>query len=194
MSGSKQGWTVSANRVAGETKSSIREPFFKRMLRKVFPDQRKELRVAGPPLRGYLGTAHGSRPFEVGDVSLGGFSLVTQERWLPGTEMPITLERMNVAEGEPRDRFTVQATAVRWTEDGVGFSIVLFEEESQAVFGNPLQVHWVSRQEMKLFLDRLKAPETMVTTAPGQVTSDGDLSLREALHARFHVSPHTAGD
>jgi hypothetical protein len=137
----------------------------------------------------------GSRAFEVGDVSLGGFSLVTQERWLPGTEMPITLERMNVEDGQPEDRFTVQATVVRWTEEGVAFSIVLFEEESNAVFDNPLHVMWASKLEMKQFLDRLKDPEKSGMVVAGQkAPSSEESSLQAAFSARFHVSPHAAGD
>jgi len=194
MNGSERVGKVSAVGIADEGKGGVRESFFKRVLRKVFPDQRKQSRFAGPPLIGYLGTARGSRPFEVGDVGLGGFRLVTEERWEPGTEMPITLERMNVEEGQPEDRYTVQATAVRWTEDGVGFSIVLFEEDSNAVADNPLQVCWASRQEMKLFLDRLKAPEE-TKSAPGRQTQTAEESvLQAAFSARFHVSPHTAGD
>ena len=195
MNGSKQVWKAPATEIADEAKSSVKESLFKWMLRKVFPDQRKQRRFSEPPLLGYLGTMRGSRPFEVGDVGLGGFSLVTQERWEPGTEMPITLERMNVEEGQPEDRFTVQATAVRWTEDGVAFSIVLFEDESNAVCDNPLQVYWASRQEMKQFLDRLKNGAEMKTASGDrQPASVEDTSLQAAFHAQFHVSPHTAGD
>jgi len=96
MSRNEQAWNVSAIEIAEESKRSVTESLFKRMLRKIFPDQRKQERMAAPPLMGYLGTMQGSRPFEVGDVSLGGFSLVTEERWEPGTEMPITLRRSNV--------------------------------------------------------------------------------------------------
>src|SRR3569833_1248521 len=195
MNGIEQTWNASATRIADETKTGIKESLFKRMLRKMFPDQRKQSRFAGPPLIGYLGTVRGSRPFEVGDVGLGGFSLVTEERWEPGTEMPITLQRMNVEEGEPEERFTVQATAIRWTEDGVAFSIVLFEEDSNAVADNPLQVCWASRQEMKLFLERLKGPEEMRAAAQERQTQSAEEgALQAALNARFRVSAHTAGD
>ena len=186
---------ISGTEFADESKSNLKESLFKRMLRFVFPDQRKQSRFAGPPLMAYLGTMRGSRPFEVDDVGLGGFRLLTAERWEPGTEMPITLERMNVEEGEPEDRFTVQATVIRWTEDGVAFSIVLFEEESNAVFDNPLHISWASREDMKLFLNRLKSPqEMMAPTADRETTSAGERSMRPGFAAGFHVSPHTAGD
>lgn len=195
MSTSEQTWKASGIEIADRAKGGVKESLFKRLLRKIFPDQRTETRCPAPPLMGYLGTMQGSRPFEVGDVSLGGFSLITEERWAAGTEMPITLRRSNVPAKLPADVFTVQATVVRWTEEGVAFSIVLFEEESAAVSGNPLQVFWASRQEMKLFLERLKNPEEMKNQGTDrQPKKVEESSLQAAFNARFHVSPHTAGD
>ena len=189
-------WKSSASEHSNETEGgNARESLFKRMLRIVFPDQRRQPRYPDPPLVGYLGTMRGSRPFAVGDVGLGGFSLVTGERWEPGTEMPITLERMHGAESEPVDRFTVQATAVRWTEDGVAFSIVLFEDESNAVFDNPLQSAWASREDMKLFLERLKSPEEMKASgAVREPVNVVEKPVQAGFGGRLQVSPHTAGD
>ena len=103
----------------------LTESLFKRILRRVFPDQRKQRRHPVPPLVGYLGTAHSSKPYELGDISLTGFCLLTDERWIPGTEMPITFKRTNLPPENDLDCFTVQATVVRCGKDGIGFSIVL---------------------------------------------------------------------
>jgi hypothetical protein len=130
---------------------------WKGLLRLVFPDERKQERLPMPPLVGYLGTAWASKPYELGDISLTGFRLLTSERWLTGTEMPITLQRTNLPSKDNKDSFTVQATVVRWDEEGVGFSIVLSEEESNAAHGNPLSVKWMTRPKMMQFLDQLKA-------------------------------------
>lgn len=134
----------------------LTESLFKRILRRVFPDQRRQQRQPVPPLVGYLGTARASKPYDLGDISLTGFCLLTDERWIPGTEMPITLQRTNLPAENDFDCFTVQATVVRCGEDGVGFSIVLTEEDSMAAYGNPLRVKWVTRLEMEQFLKRLK--------------------------------------
>jgi hypothetical protein len=135
----------------------LADSLWKRLLSLIFPDQRKQERLPMPPLVGYLGTASASKPYELGDISLTGFRLLTGERWLPGTEMPITLQRTNLpAEGDSVS-FTVQSTVVRWDQEGVGFSILLSEEESNAAHGNPLHVKWITRREMVQFLDRLKA-------------------------------------
>jgi hypothetical protein len=135
----------------------LTESLWKRMLRRMFPDQRRQERLPTPPLVGYLGIAGASKPYDVGDISLTGFCLLTGERWVAGTEMPITLRRTNLPCPDDHECFTVQATVVRCDGDGVGFSIVLSEEESKAVRGNPLRVKWMSRPEMEQFLGFLKA-------------------------------------
>lgn len=129
---------------------------FDRILRKIFPDERKNERHSGPPLVGHLGMVHTSKPYEVADISISGFCLLTDERWEPGTEMPITLRRTDLPEGIEGEGFTVQATVVRSEGRRVGFSIALVEKESLAVSGNPLHVRWITRAEMQDFLDRLK--------------------------------------
>ena len=157
--------TIELRRVA----CHLTESLFKRILRAVFPDQRKDDRHLEPPLVGYLGTLQGSKPYEIGDISLSGFCLLTDERWEAGTEMPVTLQRKSLPDGDKFETFTVQATVVRCGEDGVGFSIVLVEDESQAAYGNPLRVRWVTRLEMEQFLKSLKEqPVAGVPAEAGQ--------------------------
>lgn len=136
----------------------LTESLLKRVLRKIFPDQRKHERIPVPPLVGYLGSVQASKPYELADISTSGFCMLTDERWTPGTEMPITLQMSNVPGESDRECFTVQATVVRSGKDGVGFSILLSENESNAAYGNPLQVRWISRGEMEMFVKRLKEP------------------------------------
>lgn len=136
----------------------LTESLLKRVLRKIFPDQRRHERVPVPPLVGYLGSVQASKPYELADISTSGFCMLTDERWTPGTEMPITLQMSNVTGAGDPECFTVQATVVRSGNDGVGFSILLSEEESNAAYGNPLQVRWISKSEMELFVKRLKEP------------------------------------
>ena len=136
-----------------------------RMLRRVFPDQRRTERHAEPPLVGHLGMAHTSKPYEVTDISVSGFCLQTDERWECGTEMPITLRRTDLPEGTEPESFTVQATVLRYGPEGVAFSIALSEDESQAVADNPLPVRWISKPEMQEFLNRMKETPADETTA-----------------------------
>ena len=172
-------------------KCVVTESLFKRLLRKVFPDQRKQERIPVPPLVGYLGTMQGTRPFEIGDISLSGFCLLTEERWTSGTEMPVTLRRTDVEGGlSDQDVFTVQATVVRSAENGVGFSIVLSEEESNAVHGNTLRVKWASRSEMERFLKRLKGEVEAVPSATTETRPEPELG--ESLKAAFDAGRQTA--
>jgi hypothetical protein len=72
------------------------------------------------------------------------------------------------------ENFTVQATVVRCGDGGVGFSIVLSEDDSKAMYGNPLQIRWVSRLEMESFLKGLKEqPPADDLQGAGQTQSAG---------------------
>jgi hypothetical protein len=134
------------------------DTLLKRMLRLIFPDQRKHERHLVPPLVGYLGAVRAaSRPYALADISLSGFCMLTDERWTPGTEMPVTLQQVKLPGNNP-ECFTVQATVARCGSDGVGFSMVLCEEDSGAAHGNPLQARWISRPEIQQLLNRLKEP------------------------------------
>jgi len=147
--------------VIGQSTRSLLE----RILRRVFPDQRKNERHLEPPMVGHLGMAHTSKPYELADISVSGFCLLTDERWERGTEMPITLRRTDLPKGKEPEIFTVQATVVRYEKRGVAFSIALSEEESKAVSGNPLNVRWITRLEMQDFLNRIKGSDADGTCA-----------------------------
>lgn len=164
----------------------LTEPLFKRLLRKIFPDQRKQERIPVPPLVGYLGLVRSTKPYEVGDISLSGFCLVTDERWTPGTEMPITLERTNFGAGDS-EYFTVQANVVRCGKDGVAFSILLSEEESNAACANPLRVRWASQPEMELFLKRLKVQPPLPMPVGGDGGSNAGIARVQSAGTPFEV-------
>jgi hypothetical protein len=169
----------------------LTESLLKRILRRIFPDERRQERQPAPPLVAYLGTACASKPYELGDISLTGFCLLTDERWMPGTEMPITLQAKNWPIESEGDSFTVQATVVRCGEGGVGFSIVLCEENSQAAYGNPLRVQWVSRAEMEGYLRRMKAqtdsPAAQIGEAATTESAAGS-GLRPGFNTAFEGS------
>lgn len=62
---------------------------------------------------------------EIGDISSTGVYLLTEERWLPGTQVSLTLQRKGPLEKRSERRVTLQAKAVRWGNDGVGLSFAL---------------------------------------------------------------------
>lgn len=117
------------------TSSRTKDPLMKRFMRWLVPDQRVANRHAMPPLTAYLGQVRTSKEFKVGDVSVAGFFMLTEERWIPGTGFPVTLERTDEA-GQGRT-LTVHATVVRTAEDGVGFSFLSPTEEEPHTSGSP---------------------------------------------------------
>ena len=102
------------------TPPPAKEPLMKRLIRWICPDQRVANRHTMPPLTAWLGMVRSSKEYKVGDVSVAGFYMITEERWIPGTSFPVTLERTDEA-GMGRS-LTVHATVVRIGDDGVGFT------------------------------------------------------------------------
>jgi hypothetical protein len=99
-----------------------KEPLMKRLIRWIVPDQRVANRHMMPPLVAYLGLVRSSKVYKIGDVSVAGFYMITEERWIPGTGFPVTLERTDdAANGQT---LTVFSTAVRIGADGVGFTFL----------------------------------------------------------------------
>ncbi|HTB95712.1 MAG TPA: hypothetical protein VK716_01780 [Terracidiphilus sp.] len=126
-----------------------------RVLGWMVPDRRRSPRHWMPPLVSYLGIPGASKPYKVGDVSAAGFYMLTHERWMPGTYMPVSLERVDLF-GELRGDFiTVQACVVRNGPDGVGFVFLLADDatpQSDALTG----ARWVSKRRMEEFLAGLR--------------------------------------
>jgi hypothetical protein len=112
------------------TSSPAKEPLMKRLIRWICPDQRVANRHTMPPLTAWLGMVRSSKEYKVGDVSVAGFYMITEERWVPGTSFPVTLERTDGA-GIGRT-LTVQASVVRAGEDGVGFTFLQDAAEESA--------------------------------------------------------------
>jgi hypothetical protein len=112
------------------TSTRAKEPLMKRLIRWICPDQRVANRHSMPPLTAWLGMVRSSKEYKVGDVSVAGFYMITEERWIPGTSFPVTLERTDDA-GMGRS-LTVHASVVRIGEDGVGFTFLQNAAEESA--------------------------------------------------------------
>jgi hypothetical protein len=136
--------------------SSQKQPLFARFLRWLYPDQRRTNRHAMPPLIAYLGTVRTSEVYVVGDVSMAGFYMLTQERWLPGSEMPVTLQRTD-AEDLPAT-ITLLSTVVRSSSDGVGFSFAL-TRLTAAQSADPRPGIWGLEDDLRKFLEGLNLAE-----------------------------------
>ncbi len=100
-----------------------------RFLRWLFPkpassDRRRGERLPEPGLVAYYWTGGSPNSYPLGNVSSSGLYLVTDERWLPGTRIVMTLQRDNPGEAKGDDVCKVESKVVRWGEDGVGCEFV----------------------------------------------------------------------
>lgn len=124
--GSRQAEQIKATRPSNvlpeRMRSRAKDLFTKRFMRWMCPERRIGNRYPAPPLIAYLGTVRSSQEYRIGDVSITGFYMVTEDRWVPGTVVPIILERTDL-EGA-RQSLTVNAIVVRNGSDGVGFALV----------------------------------------------------------------------
>jgi hypothetical protein len=136
-----------------------KDSLFTRFLRWLYPEQRKTSRHTFPPIVSYLGALRTAPPYKVADICVTGFYMFTAERWLLGTEMPVTLQRIDSA-GQDRDvTITILSRVVRCGPDGVGFTFAPGECESDdSVSGESESGPWASRADLVKFLEDLKLP------------------------------------
>lgn len=117
-------------------------------------DRRKGTRRAIPGLVAYFWTGGAPKAYEVANISTEGFYLLTEERWMPGTAILVTLQIGSVTKGEPDTRISVQCKVVWAGSDGVGF------EYDTSGTGNLKSGFHVSDVEelvqLQRFLQRLK--------------------------------------
>lgn len=71
------------------------------------------------------GSGTNARHDDIKDISSTGLYLLTEERWLPGTVVSLTLQMKSPLEEISERRISLQAKCIRWGEDGVGLSFVL---------------------------------------------------------------------
>jgi hypothetical protein len=136
----------------------IRHSRIEPIIRRIFPDQRRYERVIVPHIVAYLGNAHASRPRQIANISVGGFCMLGDEHWTPGTEMPITLQREEWDGEESSERVSVQAIVMRRGRGEVGFSIALTPKDSVAFSDLPAGHSWISTRAMEQFIENLKKP------------------------------------
>lgn len=98
-----------------------------RILRWLFTGHnfRRAPRHSLPELGAYYWTGGAPHGFPLRDISTSGFYLLTDERWMPGTVVLMTLQRMNTAGNDPEDSISVLVQVIRWGQDGMGFEFLM---------------------------------------------------------------------
>lgn len=87
-------------------------------------DPRRAQRIAAPELISFDYAGGEPKAHKVGDVSSTGLYLLTDERWLPGTRIVMTLQKESCAGHDPADWSRVESKVVRSGVDSVGFEFV----------------------------------------------------------------------
>ncbi|MGB6191625.1 MAG: hypothetical protein WBF42_04090 [Terracidiphilus sp.] len=88
-------------------------------------EHRRAPRIHEPGLVGFYFSGGHSQPHPIQNLSVMGFYMVTEERWLPGTVIRVTLQIIDSPGDDPRDTLTVLSRVVNWGEDGGGFEFVM---------------------------------------------------------------------
>ncbi len=88
-------------------------------------DRRLTARLLKPGLVAYYFTGGPPRAHKIANISVTGFYMNTDERWMPGTIIRMTLQLIGTSGEGPTDTLTVHSRVVRWGPDGEGFEFVL---------------------------------------------------------------------
>ncbi len=88
-------------------------------------DRRRHERYTSCSVTAYYWTGKMLQAYKVANLSRTGFYLVTEERSLPGSLIPITLQITNAPDDATDTTIFVHATVTRWGLDGMGLEFVL---------------------------------------------------------------------
>src|SRR4051812_18095467 len=68
---------------------------------------------------------HTPRQNHIANLSSSGAYVLTDENWMPGEIVSLTLQRTGMLDGSARNRFTVQVKTIRRDKNGVGVAYLL---------------------------------------------------------------------
>jgi hypothetical protein len=118
-----------ANTETGQYAENKKLSLTMRILRWLFPappsnDRRRGERMPAPGLVAYYWTGSAPQAYQLSNVSQNGLFLLTEERWLPGTRIVMTLQNQQRNDAEPEEIHRVESKVIRWGVDGVGCEFV----------------------------------------------------------------------
>jgi len=88
------------------------------------PDKRRGQRIPEPELIAFYDAGGEPKAHRVGDISSSGLYLITDERWLSGTKIVITLQKASRGAEEWTDWSCVESEVIRSGVDGMGLELV----------------------------------------------------------------------
>jgi hypothetical protein len=146
-----------ATSTSNEEKPSLTVRFFRWVFPEPAPSERRRAeRVLEPGLVAYYWTGGSPNSYALSNVSSRGLYLVTDERWLPGTRIVMTLQQLNPGAAKADDVCRVESKVIRWGEDGVGCEFVEsgFTDLNN---GEVIEGERFDRKEFEQFLLRVRS-------------------------------------
>ncbi len=140
-----------------EKKAKAPRSWLQRLLSPDPPEPRQAARESLQGLSAYFFTGGDSVAHGVRDISPTGFYVFTEERWYPGTIMRMTLTDRRQPTVERS--ITVNATAVRWGNDGVGLQFVLKNGKDSRSGGHSANgpMGGATKAQIDQFIERLRS-------------------------------------
>lgn len=119
-------------------------------------EHRKNARSKLPPLIAYFWDGGHPAAHPVKDISSKGFFLSTNERWLIGTLVMVTLQRTRTDSDRSDASIIVMSKVIHHGDGGVGF--IFIPVENAALGQKPgYGSHAADRKTLDRFLQRLKS-------------------------------------
>jgi len=88
-------------------------------------DRRRGPRRPSPKLVAYYWTGGTPKAFNIGDIGPTGFYLITEDRWVIGTQIVMTLQRTDMESEDSQNSITVPSMVIHSGSDGVGFAFAV---------------------------------------------------------------------
>ncbi len=107
-----------------QSKAPEKDSLISRFLQWLETDNRKARRFPLPGLVACYWTADKPNACSIADISATGLYLITDERWFPGSLIPMTLQRAGSVVEDPKDWIPVMTQVVRSGSDGRGLAFV----------------------------------------------------------------------
>ncbi len=107
-----------------------------------------------PWIAAYFFNGGSPAPTSIRNISMNGMFIVTSERWYLGTIIHVTLTDWRLP--SPDHTITVNAVAVRWSDDGVGLRFIFQKPRRGAPTPGDSPLVDVTQKQLREFLEQFK--------------------------------------
>ncbi len=145
-------------------------------------ERRRTERRSVPGLAACHGNGLALKQNGVRDISATGMYLLTQERWLPGALITLSLQREDLPEENPERQVTLQTMVVRRGEDGAALSFILPEDLDLRLWSSPFKYAWDRTEPEDILREfRMAKAVAFLTQISLPAVAEIKLLLRERL-------------